>query len=170
MLLLASQNIISTSSAGLNGLYGGLQIITSNLLTTFSNYDVGNMKYLGVDWGMIKIGLAISEGEIASPWGTVIVQKNSLSKAVAKVVAIAKQEEANQMVIGKPEGEMGQVVEKAVNALQKQGLNVVLTDETLSTQNAKSKMLELGFGRKARKEDNAMAAAIILQRYLDEKQ
>lgn len=128
------------------------------------------MKYLGVDWGMTKIGLAVSEGEIASPLGVATLQKNSLGKAVAKIVAIAKKEVVDRIVIGKPEGEMGQVVEKAVNALQKQGLNVVLADETLSTQNAKSKMLELGFGRKARKEDNAMAAAIILQRYLDEKQ
>lgn len=127
------------------------------------------MKYLGVDWGFIKIGLAISEGEIASPWGVVIVQKNSLSKAVAKVVAIAKQEGANQIVIGKPEGEMGKAVEKAAAALQKRDLDVVLTDETLSTREAKKEMLAQGIGKKARRDDNAYAAAIILQRYLDEK-
>ena len=97
------------------------------------------MKYLGVDWGFIKIGLAVSEGEISSPWGVAIVQKNSLGKAVAKIVSIVKKERIDQVVIGK------------------------------STRDAKTVMLEVGMGRKVRKDDNAMAAAIILQRYLDEK-
>ena len=127
------------------------------------------MKYLGVDWGFIKIGLCVWEGEISSRWGVAIVQKNSLGKAVAKIVSIVKKERIDQVVIGKPEGKMGEAVEKAAEALRKQGLSVVLADETLSTRDAKTVMLEVGMGRKVRKDDNAMAAAIILQRYLDEK-
>ncbi len=126
------------------------------------------MKFLGVDWGLNRIGLAISEGEVASPLGTLNVQANSFDKAVAKVMAVAVEEKAQQLILGKPEGKMGKIVEDVAKALRKQGADVVLADETLSTQEAKRTMIEMGMGQKARREDNAVAAAIILQRYLDE--
>lgn len=127
------------------------------------------MKYLGLDWGLKKIGLAISEGEVASPLDILSIPKNSLQEVVAKVVAVAKEKNIEQMVIGKPEGEIGRMVEKVATKLKKEGLRVVLTDETLSTREAKEVMLRMGIRQKARRQDNAMAAAIILQRYLDEK-
>lgn len=127
------------------------------------------MKYLGLDWGLKKIGLAVSEGELASPWGIINVQKNSLDKAVAKVKAVVEREEVEYIILGKPEGEMGKIIEKAAEALKKQDLDVSLVDETLSTQDAKRLMLEMGMRKRARKEDNAVAAALILQRYLDER-
>lgn len=127
------------------------------------------MKYLGIDWGLNRIGLAISEGRLASPLGTLNVQASGFDKAVAKLMTIISEEEAQQIVLGNPEGKMGGIVEKVAITLRKRGLSVVLADETLSTQDAKRLMVELNIGKKARKEDNAVAAAIILQRYLDEE-
>lgn len=127
------------------------------------------MKYLGVDWGLNKIGLALSEGEIASPLATLNVQANGLYKAVAKVTVIAREKNIGQVVLGKPEGKMGEIVESVAAGLKKEGLDVILADETLSTKEAKRVMLQLGMKRKSRREDNAMSASIILQRYLDEK-
>lgn len=127
------------------------------------------MKYLGVDWGLNKVGLALSEGEIASPYTTLNIQANSFYKAIAKVVIVAKAKDIKQVLLGQPEGKMGEIVEKVAEVLKKEGFCVELVDETLSTKEAQRVMLQLGVKRKARREDNAVSAAVILQRYLDEK-
>lgn len=125
------------------------------------------MKYLGLDWGLKRIGVAISEGELASPLTTLEV--HSLTEAVEKVKQLAIKEGVEEIIIGQPEGQSGKMVEKAIAQVQKLGLRVTAADETLSTQRAQSKMRELGVGKKDRREDNALSAAIILQQYLDEK-
>lgn len=125
------------------------------------------MKYLGIDWGLKRVGLAISEGELAAPLPAVHIK--NLEDGAKKIADAVTKEEVDLVVIGKPEGEMGKKVEKAVSELKKQGIRVAVADETLSTQEAKKTMLEMGSGRQARREDNSVAAAIILQRYLDER-
>lgn len=125
------------------------------------------MKYLGVDWGLKKVGIALSEGALASPLD--ILSIRGLDDGVEKIVEIVKREEINVIVIGKPEGESGQRVEGAINKLKKVGLEVIEVDETLSTREAKKALLQMGASRKSRRADDAMAAAIILQNYLDEQ-
>lgn len=125
------------------------------------------MRYLGIDWGLKKIGVALSEGEIATPLKT--LQVSGLEDAIAKVVETIEDEIADLIVLGQPEGEMGETVKKVSKLLKDEGFEVKLSDETLSTQEAQSLMIEMGLSRKDRKEDNAVSAAIILQRYLDEK-
>lgn len=126
------------------------------------------MRYLGIDWGLKKIGLAISEGEIATPLKTVSV--NSFEDAIVKVTGVIEDEIADLIVLGNPEGEMGKIVKKVVKRLKSEGFDVVLADETLSTRESKTLMIEMGLGKKDRREDNALSAAIILQRCLDEKE
>ncbi len=126
------------------------------------------MRYLGIDWGLKKIGLAISEGEIATPLKTISV--NGFEDALAKVTGVIEDEIADLIVLGHPEGKMGEVVKRVVKRLKSEGFNLRLTDETLSTRESKTLMIEMGLSKKARQEDNALSAAIILQRYLDEKE
>lgn len=125
------------------------------------------MKYLGLDWGLKKIGLAVSEGKLASPF--LNLEINGLADGVEKIVNLVKKEDIHLIVLGKPEGKMGKIVEKTYQAFLKKKIKIELADETLSTHDAKEIMLEMGFSQNARKDDNAFAAAIILQRYLDEK-
>lgn len=125
------------------------------------------MKYLGVDWGLRRIGLALSEGELASPLMSVNIA--GLKDGVEKIRNLVEKEGIGVIVIGQPEGEMGVLTEKARKELSKINVEVAAGDETLSTQIAKKEMINLKVGKKARRDDNAMAAAIILQRYLDEK-
>lgn len=125
------------------------------------------MKYLGVDWGLKRIGLALSEGELANPLMSVNIA--GLKDGVEKIRNLVEKEGIGVIVIGQPEGEMGVLVEKAIKELSKINVEVAVGDETLSTQIAKKEMINLRKGKKARRDDNAMAAAIILQRYLDEK-
>lgn len=124
------------------------------------------MKYLGLDWGLKRIGLAVSEGELASPWKTLEV--HSLEEAVAKVKKLADEEKIELVIIGQPEGGTGKMIQGAVTRLKQVGLSVLSVDETLSTQKAQNMILKMGIGKKSRREDNAVAAAIILQQYLDE--
>lgn len=125
------------------------------------------MKYLGIDWGLKRVGLAVSEGDLATPLKTLTI--HGLEDGVEKIMQMVNQEGADLLVIGFPEGEMGRLVEKLAIALQKRGINFKLVDETLSTQGAKKVMLEMGVGKKERQQDNAVSAAIILQRFIDEK-
>lgn len=125
------------------------------------------MKYLGLDWGLKRIGLATSEGELAAPFK--VVEIKSLKNGVEKIKELVKTERIDLVVMGQPEGEMGKVVGKVIKILTNLGIKTEAADETLSTKEAKMVMIETGFSKKGRKEDNAVSAAIILQRWLDEK-
>lgn len=123
------------------------------------------MKYLGVDFGLRRLGLAISEGMFVSPLDTIEVR--GLKDAIDKVSKLAKDQEFTIIIVGLPEGKIGKTVLGFVNALKKEGFNVETCDETLSTQQATRQMIDLGMGQKKRRLKDAQAAAIILQNYLD---
>lgn len=118
------------------------------------------MKYLGVDFGLKRIGLAVSDGELASPWQVVDAQKFS---------EILRKENFEKIVIGLPEGNIGKNVVKFVNMLRKQGFAVDTADETLSSKKAIDAMISQKTGQKKRRSNDAAAAAIILQDYLDSR-
>ena len=125
------------------------------------------MQYLGIDFGLKRIGLATSDGNLASPFKTIKVK--SLKEAVEQVVKIVQEMELPKIVVGLPEGKMGQTVSGFINRLKKEGLDVESTDETLSTQQALQKMIMLNIPKEKRRVSDDMAAAIILQNWLDEK-
>ena len=125
------------------------------------------MKYLGVDFGLRRVGLAISRGELASPLDTIRVK--GLRDAAAKVSEFAKSQEFTKIVVGLPEGKMGQVVLGFIKALKRKGFEIETADETLSSQKAIQAMVELNVSKKARRFSDAQAAAIILQNFLDSK-
>jgi len=123
------------------------------------------VKYLGVDFGLKRVGLAISEGELASAYK--VIEGTSFSDLLEKI----KKEAIgfDKVVIGLPEGRIGKLVKKAIKKLKESGIEVAEADETLSTQNATREMIELNIPKRKRKVNDAYAAAGILQNYLDEK-
>ncbi len=124
------------------------------------------MKYLGVDFGLRRVGLAISEGVLASPLH--IVEGKNLADLASKITEFAKKGEFDKVIVGMPEGETGKATQKFVKILQKNKLDVEVADETLSTQNAAHLMIEMGIPKIKRAKNDAQAAAQILQNYLDE--
>lgn len=128
------------------------------------------MRYLGIDYGKRKVGLAISEGKIASPFKVILV--DALKDAVAKSSAIINKEEIDQVIIGLPEsGEARKITQEFIKLLKNitpLGCDIVVVEETLTTQHALNKMIELGVSKKKRIEEDAYSAAIILQNYLDQ--
>lgn len=125
------------------------------------------MKYLGVDFGLKRVGLATSEGSLASPFKTIEVR--NFKDALSQVEEIVKKEKFDKIVVGLPEGKMGQTILGFINALKKIGFDVETADETLSSQRALRQMIMSGVTKKARRSSDLVAATIILQDYLDSK-
>lgn len=125
------------------------------------------MKYLGIDFGLRRIGLAESEGNIASPLKTIEVK--SFKDAVDQIAKLVTKDRLDKIVIGLPEGKMGRTVLGFVNTLQKLGIDVETFDETLSSKRAKKIMIELGVSVRKRRFEDDIAAAQILQDYLDSR-
>lgn len=127
------------------------------------------MKYLGIDYGLKKVGLAVSEGQVASPLKVIAI--SSLKDGLEKVGHEVKKEEINRVVIGVPEGKMGKIAKGFANELRNkykdEQVQIIETDETLSTKDAQNLMITLGVGQKDRQQEDAYSAMLILQQFLD---
>lgn len=125
------------------------------------------MKILGVDYGRAKIGLAVSDGPLAEPYS--VIRVSDSEQALDKIEKIVKVEKVDKVVVGVSEGEMAQEQEEFARKLhEKLKIPVETQDETLSTQDAQHFAIEGGKGRlKRRQMEDAYAASVILQSYLD---
>ena len=118
-------------------------------------------KILGIDYGRSKIGLATSEGLISEPWKVIHVK--SFEDAVGKIKSVIIEASVDKVVVGVSEGKMGEESKKFAEKI-----GAETSDETLSTQDAQRMSIEAGISRKKRREmEDAYAAAVMLQNYLD---
>ena len=125
------------------------------------------MKTIGIDYGKSKIGLALSEGLLAEPYK--VIKVKNFDDAVTKVLHVLQPEQADKLVIGISEGRMAKETRDFEKKLTKM-LNIPVEeyDETLTTQDAQKLSIAAGINRKKRREmEDAYAAAIMLQNYLD---
>lgn len=125
---------------------------------------------LGIDYGLKKIGLAISVGPLAAPLRT--MRFDNEAKLVENIARIAKEERVEELIISVSDGEIAECArafgKKLSNNLL---LPIHFVDETLSTKDAQAMSIEAGINRKKRKSmEDAFAAALILQSYLDSQQ
>lgn len=133
------------------------------------------MRILAVDHGEKRIGLALSDstGTIANPLQ--VIKHVSRLLDAAQVADIATQHDVDLIVIGQSFDEAGNPnlagrrAAKFAEALNEQiSIPVVLWDESFSTQDARAARIELGVSRKKRSgHQDALAAAVILQSYLE---
>lgn len=123
------------------------------------------MKVLGIDFGLAKIGLAMADDSLAQPLKVV----SNGERGMARIARVVRQEQIERIVVGVSEGKMGQKAREYGRDLGRiTGVEVVFQDETLTTQEAIAKMVEAGKRKKYRQEkEDAFAAALILQSYLD---
>ncbi|MFH0863967.1 MAG: Holliday junction resolvase RuvX [Candidatus Gottesmanbacteria bacterium] len=124
------------------------------------------MKYLGIDYGNAKIGLAMSEGKLAEPIGSI---KTLNSKS--QITNICERDVIEKIVIGISEGKMAMQIKKFGDELETViNIPIEYWDETLSSIQAREKMIEAGKPQMKKKTDeHSIAAALILQDYLDNK-
>lgn len=131
-------------------------------------------RVLGIDPGTRRIGVALSDpGEtIASPHAT--IEARSDEDDVAAILALARENEVSEIVVGYPrnlDGSLGaaaQAAEALADRLRDAGATVTLWDERLSSVEADRALLSQGASRRdRRKATDRVAAAIVLQSFLD---
>ena len=125
------------------------------------------MKYLGIDYGRKKIGLAVSDGVIAEPLR--ILRYEDIRILREKLGKIISEFGIQKIVIGISEGEMGRESKEFGRVLEENMKTpVIYQDESLSTRTAQELSIGAGIKRKKRKEmEDAYSATLILQSYLD---
>ena len=133
------------------------------------------MRALGVDHGEKRIGLAISDetGTIARPLG--IIRHVSKQADADRVLQAALGNGVGLIVIGQSTNEMGIPNLAGLRALRfaellkdMTAIPVLLWDESLSTQDARTIRMAAGARRKKRASAvDSLAGAVMLQSYLD---
>ena len=119
------------------------------------------MRYLGIDYGRKKIGLAIGNGILAEPYK--VIQVSNFDDAFEKVLQVIKVLQVEQVIVGIAENKIAEEQKEFAKKL-----NAKTYDETLSTQDAISLSIQGGVKRKKRRGmEDAYAASIMLQNYID---
>ena len=135
------------------------------------------MRYLGVDFGERRIGLAISDDDERLAVPVDVVTRSSDAQAIDAVLAIAGREQAEAIVVGEPlrlDGSEGDAARRARGFAAKLGaatrLPIVLHDEALTSHEAASRLREAGAKRRRRRDAvHSVAAQILLQDWLDRR-
>lgn len=133
-------------------------------------------RILGVDWGEVRIGLALSDESqtLASPLAT-LARRRGKRLPMPRLLEVAADHAAIGAVVGLPltlagdEGESATEARALADTLaRRSGLPVDLWDERLSTARALRVVREQEGSTRGRKADvDALAAAVLLQHYLD---
>jgi putative Holliday junction resolvase len=132
-------------------------------------------RWLAVDWGERRIGLAISDptGTIASPAGH-IVRRAGKRPPIAELMRRAEALEARAFLLGLPLDGNGDDTPRATEVrhvaaeLEKRtGMTVTLMDERFTTAAALRAVHEMGGKTRHRKGDvDALSATVLLQHAL----
>ena len=133
------------------------------------------MRYLAIDYGLKRTGLAICDDGESIPSPLKVLTEPKL--LIDSIVKIAKEEEAGAIVIGLPlnmddasEGPMTKRVREFAGDLERRiDLPIFFQDERLSSFDAEGKMAGLYTRKKKKGRLDAVAAASILQAFLDNK-
>jgi putative Holliday junction resolvase len=131
------------------------------------------MAILGLDVGEKRIGVALADGLLAIP--LTVIDRAGEGADLEIVLALAEEHGVKRIVVGLPrslDGSIGRQAERVLSfssALSEStDVPVDTWDERLSTVSAERLLLGAGVKRdKRRARRDAMAAAIILQSYLD---
>jgi len=133
-------------------------------------------RIMGVDYGTRRVGIALSDPSRTIAQGHTVLDAKVVD-VVEAILTIARDQEVAQIVVGLPvslsgyEGPSAQgarlLAEKLATAT---GLPVELSDERFTTRTAEAALLEGNVRRRRRRQViDQIAAAVMLQQYLDRK-
>jgi putative holliday junction resolvase len=138
--------------------------------------DAGRV--LGVDWGEVRIGLALSDESqtLATPLET-LVRRAGKRLPLARLLELITLHAPVGVVVGLPLTPEGSEEESASAAramadtiARYSSLPLELWDERMSTARALAAVWEQGGSARGRKKDvDALAAAVLLQHFLDSR-
>ena len=133
------------------------------------------MRLMALDIGDRRIGVALSDTGQMLARGLQVIRCRSRETDMAIIASLVSEHEVEKIIVGYPrrlDGTVGEQARKveayAVGLQEVVDIPVILWDERLSTVRAQKAMIEAGRKRRERKERlDAVAAAVILQDYLD---
>ena len=138
------------------------------------------MRIMGLDYGSKTVGVAISDELMITAQPVMTIERkseNKLRKTLAKIEELIKEYEVSFVVLGYPknmdnsEGQRVAATKEFMEHIERRtGLEVYLQDERMTTVESERILKEAGVRREHRKEFvDKMAAAVILQSYLDSR-
>ncbi|MDQ0299808.1 putative Holliday junction resolvase [Salibacterium salarium] len=138
------------------------------------------MRVLGLDVGMKRIGVAVSDQLRWTAQGveTIHIKGDDPIESFHRISELMKENEASEIVVGLPKnmngtiGPRGEQCQMFADKLKEEfNVPVSMYDERLTTQAAERTLIEADMSRKKRKKVvDKMAAVMILQGYLDQEQ
>lgn len=135
------------------------------------------MRLMGVDYGDVRIGIALSDPLLITAQTFEVIDRRKTRRPTERIAQIVIEQSVDVIVVGLPvnmNGTMGERVtrtqEFAKELEELTGLQVKWMDERLTTVRAEQILIEGDVRRKKRKSVvDKVAAALILQAYLDAK-
>ncbi len=136
-------------------------------------------RILAVDWGQRRIGLALSDETqtLAQPL-TTLTRRAGKRVPMAQLMEQVNRHQVVGIIVGLPldergaEGDAAHAARALADDIKRRvgDLEVGMWDERMTTARALAAVREMGGTTRGRKEDvDAMAAALLLQHYLDSK-
>ena len=132
-------------------------------------------RIIGLDFGSRRIGVAISDPMNIIATGLCVIENSP--KVVEKIKELIKNYDVDKIVLGMPlnlkgnKGMKAREVDEFLKLLnQSLGIEIITFDERFSTRQAQMTIRELNVKKSQRQKKDkidAMAAAVILQNYLD---
>jgi putative pre-16S rRNA nuclease len=133
------------------------------------------VRYLGVDLGRARIGLALADDVLRTARPLRAIVHRSEEDDLEAIAEVAREYEVGRAIVGLPinmDGTEGPAARHARTFADRLGralgVEVGLFDERLSTFEAEGRLRDQGFsGKERRARVDAEAAAVILQGWLD---
>jgi len=135
-------------------------------------------RIFAVDWGQRRIGLALSDETqtLAQPLAT-LTRRAGKRFPMAQLLDHITRNQVVGIIVGLPldeagaEGDAAHAARELADAIKRrvdEGLEVTMWDERMTTARVLAAVREMGGSTRGRKADvDAMAAALLLQHYLD---
>lgn len=134
-------------------------------------------RVLGIDYGERRIGVAVSDPLGLTAQGLPTLRVRNLPDAIERVLKLASEYDVAEIVVGLPlhldgsESEQAKKARRFAERLKRASQrSVTLWDERLTTVQAERSLREMGRSpSRNRDQVNRLAAALLLQNYLDRK-
>ena len=133
------------------------------------------MRFMGLDFGEKRVGVALSDSLGIMASALTVIETNTKADLLEQITALAQEYEVERIIIGLPrslDGSIGPQAKKVQDFIKSLSEHTVIPviewDERFSTVDAERVLVEAGVKRdKRKKHRDSVAAAYILQGYLD---
>ncbi len=136
---------------------------------------MNNFKIMGVDFGKVRLGIALSDLLHILATGIENYDRRGDEKDIAHIIDLVQKNNVKKIVFGMPynmdgsEGESAKNVKRFVEKLvERYPIDIDFVDERLTSSEAEDILINANYSRKKRKGMlDKVSSEIILQTYLD---